>query len=113
MDVKLTLFLNYFNNILKMLYIIKYFVKCIYCLQKYNNHQILCYENKDPKKNNDIESCDDNDSQENENMIDIERLAFYNFLYIISCEMYKYLYIIAIIVTYIFIFYVMIELYSL
>jgi len=96
-----------------MLYIIKYCVKCIYCLQMYNNHPILCYETKDPKKNNDIESCDDNDSHENENMIHIERLAFYNFLYLMCCEMYKYIYITVILFTYIFIFYVMIELYGL
>lgn len=99
-----------------MIYIIKSCVKCIYFLQKQKNG-LLCRPNIDPKKNNDIESCDDTDSEENEEqyetVMNVESLAVYNFIYIMCCEMYKYLYIIAIILTYIFIFYVMIEVYGL
>lgn len=95
-----------------MIYIIKSCVKCIYFLQKHNN-QLLCRSNIDPKKNNDIESCDDSEENDEENMLDIERLAFYNFIYIMFSEMYKYIYVTVILLTYVFIFYVMIELYSL
>lgn len=98
-----------------MIYIIKTCVKCIYFLQKHNN-QLLCRSNTDPKKNNDIESRDDSEENDEENMLDIERLDFYNFLYIyvtMCCEMYTYIYVTVILFTYIFIFYVMIQLYSL
>jgi len=96
-----------------MIYIIKTCVKCIYFLQKQNNQ--LCRPNIDPKKNNDIESCDDSEKNEEEyeTTMNVESIAFYNFLYITFSEMYKYIYVTVILFTYVFIFYVMIELYSL
>lgn len=93
-----------------MLFIIKSSVKCIYYFQKYN--KMLCSPKMDPKKNNDIESCDDTESEDNgENNMDIESIVFYNFMYITYCELYKYTLKFAFILMYIFIFYTIYELY--
>lgn len=94
-----------------MIYIIKCCVKCMYCFQKCNCNKTLCRPNMDPKKNNDIESCD-SDEENNDNMI-IEHKSFtiYNFLQYIYCELYEYILKLIIIITYIFIFYIIYELY--
>jgi hypothetical protein len=94
-----------------MLFIIKSCVKCIYHFQKYN--KILCSPKIDPKKNNDIESCDDTDSEDNGQQYEntTESIVFYNFIYITYCELYKYMLTFTLILMYIFIFYIIYDLY--
>jgi uncharacterized membrane protein len=94
-----------------MLYIIKSCVKCIYYLQKYNYNQILCKPNIDPKKNNDIESCDDVSSEEDVKMIENNSFTIYNFIHHVCCELYEYILKLVIILIYIFIFYIIYEVY--
>lgn len=91
-----------------MLFIIKSCVKCIYYFQKYN--KILCTPKIDPKKNNDIESCDVS-SEEDINMIENQPFTIHNFIHHACCELYKYMLKFAFILMYIFIFYTIYELY--
>lgn len=94
-----------------MLYIIKSCVKCIYCIQKCNCNETLCCSNNDPKKNNDIESYDDESYEEDENIIENQQFTIYNFLQHIYCEIYEHILKLIIIITYIFIFYTIYDLY--